>query len=116
MRRANTISSSRRTRSTDEKLPPQPQPPVPPLPTTLIEKSLPTEPVPIRTLHPMRVFISDTNRFVNIEIEETTTAGDIVDIIRSREEFRAILSVEEKINGFWMLWEQANDLDMRKLS
>ncbi|KAG8966304.1 hypothetical protein FRC03_012206 [Tulasnella sp. 419] len=102
----------RRARSTRDNRDEYPQlPPSPMPPTNMQTRPSPTSHQPLspqsrdETSHQQRVFIGDLQRFVTIEINSSTKAGDVVDMVTNQGE----------ISGAgWMLWEMANEFGMER--
>jgi hypothetical protein len=78
-------------------------------------KATPPEiPVSARIFHPIHVFINDLTRFVAVELEETSTAFDVLETVKARGELHEETRVGEEVGGEWMLWELANESGVGK--
>ena len=58
-----------------------------------------------------RVFVGDMQRFNMVEITNSTTAGDVVEMIDAQGSLKGLAGV-----GGWMVWEVAQDFGMGEYS
>lgn len=74
------------------------RPPMPPL-STLAEVRHVTQ--------QLRIFIGDMQRYNLVEIDDTTSAGDVVQMIEAQGSLKGVIG-----SGEWMVWEVAHDCGM----
>jgi hypothetical protein len=55
----------------------------------------------------LRVFIGDMQRYNIVEIDDTTPAGDVVQMIEAQGSLKGVIG-----SGEWMVWEIAHDFGM----
>jgi hypothetical protein len=58
-----------------------------------------------------RVFVGDMQRFNMVEITNSTTAGDVVEMIDAQGSLKGLVG-----SGGWMVWEVAQDFGMGEYS
>ncbi|KAI0789599.1 hypothetical protein C8Q75DRAFT_717725 [Abortiporus biennis] len=87
-----------------------PRPPLPPLPSAEVVNSYSSPPHPpkIQPSWHQRVFVGSTQRFNQVEVTGSTTAGDVLRILESQSMF------PEGSGGGWMLWEVCQDFGMER--
>lgn len=78
----------------------QTRPPLPPMPVAEIMQSR-------GVVSQQRVFIGDMQRFNMVEIDPSTTAGDVVRMVDDQGSLKGWVG-----SGGWMLWEVAQDFGM----
>jgi phosphosulfolactate phosphohydrolase-like enzyme len=84
-------------------------PPVPPLPLApIVASSFSAS----SSTYLQRIFIVSSKKYTNVEMDDTMTAGEVVDLVYGRGE----LPEEDTASPRgWMLWELANDYGMGEL-
>ncbi|KAF9452933.1 hypothetical protein P691DRAFT_755968 [Macrolepiota fuliginosa MF-IS2] len=80
------------------------RPPVPPLPA-----AIPELPAPPRQMTQQRVFIGDMQRYNVVEVDDTTSAGDVIEMLESQGSLKGWVGI-----GEWMVWEVAHDFGMER--
>lgn len=92
--------SSKRPSTADRDRAGQQRPPVPPIPPEII-MAKPTQ------VTQQRVFIGDLQSYNVVEIDDLTTAGDLIEMLQGQG------SLKEWIGkGEWMVWEMVHDLGL----
>jgi hypothetical protein len=59
------------------------------------------------TKQQQRIFIGDMQRYNVVEIEDTTSAGDVVEVLESRGSLKGLIG-----SGEWMVWEVVSDFGL----
>ncbi|EKM79238.1 hypothetical protein AGABI1DRAFT_128397 [Agaricus bisporus var. burnettii JB137-S8] len=77
------------------------RPPMPPPPSTMPEIKHVTQ--------QQRVFIGDMQRYNVVEIDDTTPAGDVVQMIEAQGSLKGLIG-----SGDWMVWEIAHDFGVER--
>lgn len=96
-------SSSRRPNTTDRDRAGhqgQQRPPVPPLPPA-VAAEITVKPTQMTQ---QRVFIGDMQSYNVVEIDDSTAAGDVIELLESRGSLKGWIG-----KGDWMIWEVAHD-------
>lgn len=84
------------------------RPPVPPLPPSeVMVNSAQANRGPVTQ---QRVFVGDMQRFNMVELEPSTNAGDVIDMLEAQGALKGWVG-----SGGWMVWEIAQDFGMGKL-
>lgn len=102
-------SSSRRPSTADrDRTTSQQRPPVPPLPPSVAAEVAGKQTVPVQVTQ-QRVFIGDMQRYNVVEIEDGTSAGEVVSMLDSQGSLKGWIG-----SGEWMIWEVAHDFGMER--
>lgn len=79
------------------------RPPMPPPPSTMPEMP--------KQVTQQRVFIGDMQRYNVVEIDDTTSAGDVIQMVESQGSLKGWIG-----SGEWMVWEVSHDFGMGRYS
>lgn len=99
-------SSKRPSTADRDRVGQQQRPPVPPIPPAVAAEIIMAKPAQVTQ---QRVFIGDLQSYNVVEIDDLTTAGDLIEMLQGRG------SLKEWIGkGEWMIWEMVHDLGVGK--
>lgn len=80
------------------------RPPLPPLPATVPDVSAAAPP---KQVTQQRIFIGDMQRYNVVEIDDATSAGEVVEMVEAQGSLKGWIG-----SGDWMVWELAHDFGM----